>query len=316
LAAGGQSSSHQRPTAYIWDLQQPMAAPVALPVYSMTFAVAFASVSSTLALGGESGAVQLWDVRQPSQPPRVLSVYPMWIRALAFSPDGSHLAAGFERNYRVVSSGGGTVSNLDGDNTLRLWDLNALQTPPREMTGTIETAYSVAFNPDGMFLTSGGTEEAVHLWDIRQPQPTLAVSVDHYETVVGLAFSPDRQWLAAGVIDVRPIDHNDDHKVRIWDMRHLDAAPLVIHPPDCLVHDVAFSQDSQLLAVGCIEDKVLLWNVPQLNAAPKTLKTSGSVESLAFPRAGKTLAAGNLDGSVYLWHLDRLNDQPVILTAP
>jgi RNA polymerase sigma factor (sigma-70 family) len=67
------------------------------------------------------------------------------------------------------------------------------------------------------------------------------------------------------------------------------------------VEALAFDPDSRLLAGGCMDRKVRLWDLRD-NKLKATLEgPKGIVRRVAFSPDGKTLAAGADDGSVYLW---------------
>jgi WD40 repeat protein len=68
-----------------------------------------------------------------------------WVRALAFSADGSLVACA-------------------GEIELRLWDAATGQTR-RTLEGHTDMVEALAFSPDGSWLASAGDEGELHLWD-------------------------------------------------------------------------------------------------------------------------------------------------------
>jgi WD40 repeat protein len=115
---------------------------------------------------------------------------PVRTSAFALSPDGHLLAAPLR---------GGAV---------RLWDLRTRDVA-RELAGQGEEIKSLAFDPAGRWLATGGHAYGLALWDVakgrllgKHAQPARA---EHGQTT--LAFSTDRKWLlGAGA----------DHEISQW----------------------------------------------------------------------------------------------------
>jgi len=100
---------------------------------------------------------------------------------LAFSPDGSQLAVGYD------------------DHTVRIWDVSAmkLQTQPLFiLRGHSNFVNDVAFSPDGTRLATAGFDGLVKLWDTSSGSE-ISTFPGHTAEVSGIAFSPDGKYLAS-----------------------------------------------------------------------------------------------------------------------
>ncbi len=109
--------------------------------------------------------------------------------ALAFSPDGSLLAAG-DRLGRLL-----------------LWD-TAKPRVPRILNGHTWTIYGLAFTPDGRRLVSAGADGTSRVWDV-EAMRELHVFEWHKSWVTCLAMSPDGLTVATG---------SADHTIAVWDL--------------------------------------------------------------------------------------------------
>ena len=101
------------------------------------------------------------------------------ISALAFTPNGSYLAAG---NVRPNS--------WEVDNTI-FWRLNGDESLYFEHHNGV---YDVAFSPNGAYLATGN-EGSVTLWEMRSGQRVRHIEMPN-RTAYAVAFSPDGTYLA------------------------------------------------------------------------------------------------------------------------
>jgi WD40 repeat protein len=147
-------------------------------------------VASAASITGDAGGyvstVTLMDVSQAS-PSKAQVTMPGYIEQMAFSPDGTTLAIGFDS---------GEVS---------LWDIttksNIVRLGSPLIAGTASTlneAYTLAYTPDGKYLAAGIFDYSVNLVRLQQKQ-ALQKAVDYLPW--SLAFAPDGLGLAIGERD-------------------------------------------------------------------------------------------------------------------
>jgi WD40 repeat protein/serine/threonine protein kinase len=281
--------------------------------------VAFSPDGLRLASGSMDQTVRLWNLANDTESKAVLKISEQPAHGVAYSSDGSLLAAGHHGAIVWDASSGRVLTNI---------------------ARSVDTL-SVAFAPDGRSLALGGHSGTVSVHDAESGDE-LATIKAHTDIVSGVAYSPDGRTLAATSYDgtVTLIDaatygvfksfkaHDGrvfcvafapdgrtlatggaDHKVKLWDAATArEIASLSGH--SYWVYSVAFSPDGRKLASGAGDLTVKLWDVP-LGVELLTLKGhSSSVMAVAFSHDGKRLATGSIDTTVRLW--DVLTGQELI----
>jgi WD40 repeat protein/serine/threonine protein kinase len=174
-------------------------------------------------------SVRSWDLATRSELPR-LTLPIHGVRVIAYSPDGSRLAAGGDNpNVVIVDvASGDTLCELTGfsgriqslvfspdgrqiltagqDPALRLWDATTCRLV-RTFAGHGLEVLGAIFHPDGTRIASGGHDRSVLIWDVATGDELVRLA-GHTSYVFSLAFSPDGQTLVSG---------SGDTTVRLWD---------------------------------------------------------------------------------------------------
>ena len=149
-------------------------------------ALAFSQLGE-LAVGGAEGQVAIWDIAAGRVAESLAVPSGAAVRAVAFSNNGRHLAAG-TANAEVV-----------------LW--TGRQRIAETFLGHQGQVESVSFSADGDWLASGGRAGQVWVWNLERAARGRALGgVGAWVRTV--SFSADGKWLAAG---------HRDGRIAIWD---------------------------------------------------------------------------------------------------
>jgi WD40 repeat protein len=234
--------------------------------------------------------------------------------AVAFSPDGGRIAAGYYsglvvlwdrgpgaviRRYRghagpvlgvTFSPDGSRIASAGDDGTVRLWETETDREPAifRGHTGPV---YCVQFAPDGTRLAAAGYDETMKVWDLGTEGEAL--TLDGYRGwAYGVQFSPDsRRLVSAGVGIVRVNDAETGQPIGT-------VGPI----PGGSVRSLAVSPDGRRVAIGA-EDRADF----DLRDAEdgRTLITfrghAGRLQSVAWASDGQQIASGSEDQTIKIW---------------
>jgi WD40 repeat protein len=245
--------------------------------------------------------VKLWDLSS-SEPPKDVANHAKSVYSVAFSPDGKWLASCGEDDSRirvwnvaeaknhkelnaedaddknqrrsifraVFTSDSKHLVTCGADRSLRLWDVESAQEEKRfeaieysvytEKEKKIErlakkgasdfALYCLALNADSSQIAAGGADKTIRIWDrasgeLRQTIGGLA------DYVYGLAFAEENRIVSLG------------HTGRVHAWNALDAAPIGSTKLPAFALQFALSPDGTQLAVGCIDARTHVMEIPR-----------------------------------------------------
>ena len=282
---------------------------IALRHNESVWGISFSPDGETIASVDGDDNLHLWDVTTGTEKAIFDNIY-----RYTFSPDGKTLA--IARRYSVVlwdvatltqkasfSSGeynyslrfspdGKTLASANSDNSVYLWDVEALARKA-ELIGHTYDVYSVSFSPDGKTLASGSEDNTVRLWDLTTLREKAKLS--HRNNVWSVWFSPDGTTLLSVVGGYSGWGNT----IHLWDVETLTHKASLSH--DATLNSYTFSPDSSTVATASEDNYVRLWDIPTGTHKATLTGHTRSVDSVSFSPDGETLASGSYDGTVLLW---------------
>ncbi len=231
---------------YLWDVVSGQLLNTLQGHTNSIYRVAFHPQGKLLASGSTDGSVRLWQVPslranqgmtsgdKPDQPVAVLEGNAQAVYDIAFSLDGTYLAA--------VGSG----------LSLRLWHANQGQWPKLPVRTVGQSGennhYAVAFSPDGDTVAIG-TNRQIHLLNLHNDELTQTLR-QHKASIFSLAFSPDGKTLASG---------SPDCTICLWNAAN-GTLRATLRGHEDTVYSVTFTPDGAVVVSGSFDGTIKFWD--------------------------------------------------------
>ncbi len=244
--------------------------------------IALAIYGDSLASAGADGKVLLWETS--SAKIRHTLTNSGIARGLAFSPDGSLLATGGEKNV------------------VELWDV-ATAKSQGFLEGHTDWINALAFSPDAKQLATGSHDGTVRLWDLATRKQTLSIAATPLPPanmpppptnhVLALGFAPDGKQITFGGAD------GQIHFANVADGKLAKSLP----GHTSSVTGLVFHHGGKLLASASKDRTVRLWDATS-GQPLKTLEGHAAwVQGVTFLDQGMRLASASADKTVKVWDL-------------
>ncbi len=287
------------------------------PIYSL----AWSPDGQSIAVGG-FGEVSVFDAAGKQLKSKLAGPTEA-VRALAYSFDGSLLAAGAglpgRKGEVTVWKNGEKVLRIEGhadcayaiafspnakllatasyDKLIKLWDV-ATGKEVRTLKDHIDAVYALAFTPDGKRLISGSADRSVKVWDVASGEKLYTLS-ESTDAINAIALDPAGRFAAAAGLD---------KSIRVWALGE-KVGTLV---------QTQIAHEDQILRlawtgnvlVSAAADRVLkFFRLPELEEIGVIGNQSDWVNGLAFSPNGKSLAVGRHDGSLMVYDVTKWADK-------
>jgi WD40 repeat protein len=199
----------------------------------------------------------------------------------------------------VIDSRGKTVVSGDLSGVLKFWDIDSGQCF-RTISSASRGFRTLSFHPQQNILASSDEDGQIRLWNLDTVQCVQTVKA-HTMAVWKIPFTPSGEFLASCSMD---------GVVKLWEVganAELHNNPRTIQKSTTFILTTAFQPQSELLAVGCVDNSVCFWNY-RTNQLTKKFDQAilGDIQILdfAFNSTGKLLATAGHNTDIKIWDVE------------
>lgn len=236
--------------------------------------------------GSQDGSIRIWDAVTGAQVGTSLRGHSAPVSSVAFSPNGKCIVSGSR------------------DNTVRLWSAvsqSQIGDPLSAMTRQLNV---VAFSNSGQWIVSNAHVVKM-LVDEMDPSRVHDFLPDQGPaSIQDVAFTPDSKKVVYSCGNrTFTVEVMDDGKV-------VQTSNYQLPQPEeynALVLSVACSPDlgSMLVASGCADCSIRLWNLSDDRHVRVLQGHKGAVFSIAFSPSGKQIVSGSQDHTIRVWDSEK-----------
>jgi eukaryotic-like serine/threonine-protein kinase len=306
--------THQTRLLLSGDVERPLFSPV-------TNLIAFDS-------GGSEGRIHVWDYAANKEAGVTGPDSGIW----CWSPEGSRLLGGpssattghldwwdastfnrVETDQAAQFIFGAALSRNGRLTAAADWqgEVWLLESPGGKVLGTMDCGdtwpAALTFSPDGRFLATSSSDQAILVWDLASRQRVRQLR-GHKAKVTSLAYAPDGQLLISG---------DADGKVLVWDMGGQTRRPQIVNRLRSVgaFNDPKFSPDGKLLAVRIDHNDCAILDASSLQPQSQSQSSIGG-DFVAFSPDSRQMAFIPAGGSKPVLQLTGLSAHSPRATIP
>lgn len=286
----------------------------------------FSSDKSNVVSVSRDSTIIIWDAYSGSVE-RVLSNHTDVIHSICFNGDKSLFitssndntaivwdAKNYEMKYIIPHSScvgfasfspdGKKIATAAADSIVRIWDLNKLDKPIRELAGHSNAVRVVSFSPDSRYIVTGSDDYTLKIWDLTSDGQDLCVkSLELHEFGVVRCASYNKDGsliIATDDTNVYLLDVNDDYKLFCPPIERNGGAWWA-----------CFSPDEKMIATASYKD-ICLWEFDKAKRECKLMKSlighNSQITHLIFSDDGNGLLSTSSDETIRLWDFSEVKE--------
>ncbi|XP_034239903.1 fizzy-related protein homolog [Thrips palmi] len=240
--------------------------------------VAWNDKGNLVAVGTNTGYVQIWDVAVNKQVNKLVG-HSTRVGALAWNGD-------------ILASG-----SRDKDIFLRDIRTSSL-VPDKRLVGHRQEVCGLKWSPDKQYLASGGNDNRLHVWNCHSLSPVQTYN-QHIAAVKAIAWSPHEHGLLASG------GGTADRHIRFWNT--LTGQPKQSIDTGSQVCNLIWSKHTHefVSTHGYSQNEILVWKYPSLVQVAKLTGHSYRVLYLAMSPCGESIVTGAGEGTLRFWNVFR-----------
>ena len=237
------------------------------------------ALDSTRLLYAKGDYVILWDIPKEKEIQRFRG-HTEVVKAVAFHPDGKHIASGGGRENDMASR--------STDNSIRLWSI-ATGKEGKQFVGHEAYVHTVQFSPDGKRLLTAGNDATARLWDVATGKQLFVLSPVPF-IYPSASFSQNGRIIFA-ITAWR--------KITIWDAETGKAMSTL--EKNGINFNTMASRRGSMIVTGS-DGSIRTWATMTGKVMETFVGHKNRVTGVRFTSDGQNIVSASDDGTIRLWN--------------